>query len=266
MERGKTALSDILEPGRVELLHMDLSSLASVRAGAKEFLERNKGRGLDVLICNAGVMAIPTLTRNTDGFETQFGTNHLAHFLLFNLLKPALLAASTPSFSSRVVMVSSSGHRGGPPRFADYNYEKHPDEYSPFGGYASSKCANVYTANYIDRHYGPQGIHATSLHPGGIWTPLQKHIDPEMLKGWKSHPKVEKIIKRTEQGAATTVWAAVAKQWEGTGGKYLEDCQVAQQIKENATPQDGGHAPHAYNEEGEERLWRDSLGMVGLEA
>ena len=266
MERGKTALSGILKPGRVELLHMDLSSLASVRAGAKQFLEHNKGRGLNVLICNAGVMAIPTCIRTTDGFETQVGTNHLAHFLLFSLLQDTLIKSSTPSFNSRVIMVSSSGHRGGPPRFADYNYEKHLDEYSPFGAYASSKCANVYMANYIDRHYGPKGLHATSLHPGGIWTPLQKHVGPETLEWWKSAPNVDKIIKSTAQGASTTVWAAVSKEWEGTGGKYLEDCQVAPQVKENATPQDIGHAPHAYNPEGEEMLWKDSLGMVGLEA
>jgi NAD(P)-dependent dehydrogenase (short-subunit alcohol dehydrogenase family) len=266
MERGKTALSDILEPGRVELLHMDLSSLASVRAGARDFFERNKGHGLNVLICNAGVMAIPTLTRTTDGFETQFGTNHLAHFLLFNLLKDTLIKSSIPSFNSRVVMVSSSGHRGGPPRFADYNYVKHPDEYSPFGAYASSKCANVYMANYIDRHYGSSGLHATSLHPGGIWTPLQKHVEPETLAGWRSAPNVDMILKSTAQGASTTVWAAVSKEWEGTGGKYLVDCQVAPQTNENATPHDVGHAPHAYNPEGEERQWKDSLGMVGLES
>lgn len=107
---------------------MDLSSLAGVRTGAKEFLERNKGRALNVLICNAGVMTIQTLTRTTDGFETQFGTNHPAHFLLFNLLKDTPIKSSTPSFNSRVVIVSSSGHRGGPPRFADYNYEKNPDD------------------------------------------------------------------------------------------------------------------------------------------
>jgi NAD(P)-dependent dehydrogenase (short-subunit alcohol dehydrogenase family) len=127
MSRGKAALSSILEPGRVELLHMDLSSLASVRSGVKEFLERTQGRGLNVLICNAGVMAISTLTRTSDGFETQFGTNHLAHFLLFSLLKDTPIKSSTPSFNSRVVVVSSSGHRGGAPRFADYNYEKHPE-------------------------------------------------------------------------------------------------------------------------------------------
>jgi NAD(P)-dependent dehydrogenase (short-subunit alcohol dehydrogenase family) len=135
-----------------------------------------------------------------------------------------------------------------------------------FGAYASSKCANVYMANYIDRHYGPHGLHATSLHLGGIWTPLQKHITPETLAGWKSAPGVNNGIKSTEQGAATTVWAAMASEWEGKGGKYLEDCQVAPQIMENATPQDKGHAKHAFNPEGEEQLWKDSKGMVGLGA
>jgi len=170
---------------------MGLSSLASVRAGAKEFLERSKARGLNVLICNAGVMAIPTLTRTTDGFETQFGTNHLAHFLLFNLLKDTLIKPSTPSFNSRVVMVSSFGHRGGLPRFADYSYEQHPDEYSPFGAYASSKGANVYMANYIDWHFGPQGLHATSLHP-------RRHLDA-VAEIYRSRD-AEEVAERAECG------------------------------------------------------------------
>jgi NAD(P)-dependent dehydrogenase (short-subunit alcohol dehydrogenase family) len=193
-------------------------------------------------------------------------TTFLAHFLLFSLLKDTLIKSSTPFFNSRVVMVSSSGHCGGSPRFADYKYEKRPEEYTPFGAYAPSKCANVYMANYIDRHYGPRGLHATSLHPGGIWTPLQKHITPETLAGRKSAPGMDNIIKSTEQGAATAVWAAVASEWEGKGGKYLEDCQVAPQIKEDAMPQDRGHAKHAYNPEGEEQLWKDNEGMVGLGA
>lgn len=121
---AETALASILKPGKVELIEMDLSSLAGIRAGAEQFLARSKQ--LNVLICNAGVMAIPNLTATVDGFETQFGVNHLAHFLLFQLLKDTLLASSSFEFSSRVVAVSSSGHRGGGIRVNDYNYVKRP--------------------------------------------------------------------------------------------------------------------------------------------
>jgi NAD(P)-dependent dehydrogenase (short-subunit alcohol dehydrogenase family) len=264
LERGKTALHAILEPGRVELLYMDLSSLAGVRSGVGEFLSRNKGRGLNVLICNAGVMAIPTVTTTVDGYETQFATNHLAHFLLFNLLKDQLLASSTPGFNSRVVMLSSSGHRGGGIRFDDYSFQSSADSYNQWAAYSQSKTGNIYMANYIDRVFGPKGIHAMSLNPGGIWTPLQKHLNKEWLEGMAANPQVQKTIKSTEQGAATTVWAAVAKELEGKGGKYLENCQVASPVKANPSPGDPGYASHAFDVEKEDRLWKESLGMVGL--
>lgn len=113
--------------------------------------------------------------KTKDGFETQFGTNHVAHFYLFQLLKDLLLASSTPEFRSRVVAVSSYAHRSSPIRFDDYNFEKEP--YNPWKSYGQSKTANVYLANEIERRYGAKGLHATSLHPGGIWTGLQDHLD-----------------------------------------------------------------------------------------
>ncbi|CAM6106341.1 unnamed protein product [Calypogeia fissa] len=257
-------LADILEPGRVELMQMDLTSLASVRHCAEEFLQkaRERNHGLNVLICNAGVMAIQTLTRTADGFEAQFGTNHLGHFLLFNLLKDSLLASSTPEFNSRVVMLSSSGHRIGGIRFHDPNFHEE-NSYTPWSGYAQSKTANIYMSNYIERHFGHEGVHANALMPGGIWTPLQRHLDPSFLAKMKADAETNKIIKSTEQGAATTVWAAVAKELEGKGGHYLEDCQVAELVVD-PKQMDPGFAKHAFDEQAEDRLWVESEKMVGL--
>ena len=162
LEKGKAALSDILEPGRVELIKLDMNSLNSVRACADEFL--SKSQKLNVLINNAGVMRTPE-GRTTDGFETQLGTNHLAHFLLFNLLKPALLAGSSPVFQSRVVNVASTGHRYAEIHFDNINLEN--GIYDPGLAYGQSKLANIYMANEIETRYGSQGIHGLSLHPGG---------------------------------------------------------------------------------------------------
>lgn len=257
--KGQSALSDILKPGHVELLKMDLNSLDSVRSAAEELKRQTKT--LNILINNAGVMATPE-GKTADGFETQFGTNHLAHFLLFQLVKPLLLASSTPQFNSRVVALASSGHRGGGVRFDDYGFEK--EKYAPWAAYGQSKTANIYMANEIDRRYGPKGLHALSLHPGGIMTGLQIHVSDETKKGWTENEEVGKFFKSPAQGAATTVYAALSKEWEGKGGKYLEDCGVAELAGANASMA-LGHAAHAYNEEGEKRLWADSCKFVGVE-
>ena len=257
--KGESALSDILEPGRVELLKIDLNSLDSVRAAVKDFLQRSKT--LNVLINNAGVMATPE-GKTADGFETQFGTNHLAHFLLFQLLKSTLLTSATPEFNSRVVCLSSSGHRGGNVRFDDYNFEK--GGYTPWGAYAQAKTANIYMATEIERRYGARGLHGWSLHPGGIMTGLQIHVSDDIKKGWQRE-EVAKYMKDAAQGAATSVFAALSKDLEGKGGKYLEDCSVSTPVKEGFTPLSEGYAPHAFDEQSEKRLWRDSLKLVGLE-
>lgn len=159
IEKGKTALADLLEPCRCELIKLDLNSLASVRDCAKEFLSRSKT--LNILINNADIMACPE-GRIADGFELQFGTNHLAHFLLFNLLKPTLLASFTPAFNSRVVAVSSTAHRNTQIHFDNLTLA---GEYHSSIAYGQSKIANIYMANEIDRRYGSQGLHALSLHP-----------------------------------------------------------------------------------------------------
>lgn len=257
--KAESALKGILEPGRVELVEMDMESLASVNAAAEDVRKRCNGR-LNVLIGNAGVMAIPELTKTKDGFETQFSVNHLAHFLLFNRLKDLLLKSSTPEFNSRVVMLSSSGHRASGIKVGDYGFEKPENEYSAFIAYGQSKTANIYMANEIERRYGARGLHANSLNPGGIHTGLQAYIPDDVQVHWWKWPG----CKSLEQGAATTVVAAVAKDWEGVGGKFLEDCQEAEKCTE-MVPTAPGYVPHAFDEALEKQLWADSLKMVGLE-
>ena len=255
--KGEKALEGILEPGRVELLTLDLNSLESVRACAKDFLSKSKQ--LNILINNAGIMATPSLEKTADGFEGQFGTNHLAHFLLFQLLKPALLASTTPEFNSRVVILSSMGHRQAGIQFGNYDFEK--GDYNAWNAYGQSKTANIYMANEIDRRYEGKGLHALSLHPGGIATGLQIHMPKERLEAYSKDEKMRAYMKSPAQGAATTVYAAASKEWEGRGGKYLEDCDEAGLNKGGME----GHAAWTYDEEAEKMLWADSCKMVGVE-
>ncbi|KAA8566954.1 hypothetical protein MFRU_007g01190 [Monilinia fructicola] len=263
---AETALADILEPGRVEILEMDLSSLAGVRLGVERFLR--KSSKLNVLVCNAGVMALQKYTTTVDGFETQFGVNHVAHFLLFQLLKDTLLSSALPSFNSRVVVVSSSSHRGGGIRLDDYNYTKRPQEYDLWGSYSQSKTANIYMANEIDRLYGSRGLHATSLTPGAMQSGIQRHLNPKEVADYAATERVKKTMKSLEQGAATTVLASIGKELEGNGGVYLENCEVAglypSDREYDHIPDVPGYAKHAFDEEKEHKLWLDSLRMVGV--
>ena len=255
VRKCEEACKSFLEPGRVELLEMDNNSLDSVRTAARAFLA--KSDKLNVLVNNAGIMAAPYM-KTADGFESQFGTNHLAHFLFFILLKDTLLASSTQGFNSRVVNVSSSGHMAGEVQFGDYNFEK--TDYTPFAGYGQSKTANIYMANEIENQYGSKGLHGLSLHPGGIWSGLQKFIPPETIAQWKSRPNVENILKSTEQGAAITVLAAVGKEYEGKGRLYLENSGIAGPTEDGNV----GYLSYAFDKEKEARLWTDSLKMVGV--
>lgn len=201
-----------------------------------------------------------------DGFEQHFGINHLGHFALFHHLKDALLASSTPEFNSRVVALSAAGHRQSRIRFDDYNFDIRPDEYQPLLGYAQSKIANVYMANEIERRFGGQGLHATAVNPGLIpGTGLNKKTPPEQLaQVWKM-PALRSLLKSAEQGAATTVWAAVGKEWEGQGGKFLENVQVSPPADESKGLLSMGYAEYAYDVDAAKRLWEDSLSMIGLE-
>ena len=258
--KGESALADILQPGRVELVKMDLDSLESVREAAKEVL--SKTQTLNIVINNAGIMATPSLVKTADGFESQLGTNHLAHFLLFQLLKPTLLSSSTPSMNSRVINLSSSGHRAGPVQIGNYNFEK--GDYSPWAAYGSSKTANIYMANEIERRYGSKGLHGLSVMPGGIRTGLQEHVPDSVKASWDTVEEVKNYMKSPAQGAATSVYAALSKEWEGRGGRYMEDCAEAPPVAPMGGATATGYAPHAYDEDAAKQLWVDSCQMVGV--
>lgn len=190
--------------------------------------------------------------------------SHLAHFLLFSLLKPTLLASSTPDFPSRYVSVSSFGHRSGPVRFDD-NFDFTKEDYNPWASYGQAKTANIYLANEIERRYGAEGLHATSLHPGGIWTGLQVHVEGMQEMG--KDPKVAAYMKDVEQGAATSIYAALSEEWKNKGGKYLSDCVEQPKFSHGDEPMfvgDDGYADWAYDKEAEGRLWRESAKLVGL--
>jgi NAD(P)-dependent dehydrogenase (short-subunit alcohol dehydrogenase family) len=199
-----------------------------------------------------------------DGFETQFATNYLSHFLLFQLLEPTLLASSTPEYNSRVVMVSSESHRQGEIRFEDYTFK---EGYHPMKAYGQSKTANIYMANTIDRRLGAKGLHALSLHPGAIKSDLIQHVRKLAEPMWNI-PAVKAREKTAAQGAATSVYAAISKEWEGKGGRYLSNCMEMGPFQgtEGITVMDEGYAPWAYDQAKQDKLWADSLKMVGIEA
>ncbi|KAI9147110.1 Oxidoreductase calI [Paramyrothecium foliicola] len=246
------------KPGKVDVVKLELDSLDSVRNAARDFLEKSKNR-LNVLINNAGIMACPK-DETKDGFERQFGTNHLGHFLLFQLVKDALLASATPSFNSRVISVASAAHRRGKINFDDLNFEK--TEYTPLGAYDQSKLANILFANEVDRRYKSQGLRALSLHPGGILTPLTRYLPT--IEDIKADEKLYATLKDPAQGAATTVWAAIAKEWEGKGGVYLDEVAEGWLSPSDALYYHGGYAPQAFDPPTEEKLWEVSINLTGL--
>ncbi|KAF2093504.1 putative short-chain dehydrogenase [Rhizodiscina lignyota] len=266
-EKTQKVVDEIMEKAgkngqQIELIEMDNESLESVRKAAQEFL--SKSDKLNILIANAGVMATPE-GRTKDGFETQFGTNHLAHFLLFQLLKDTILKSATPEFPSRVVAVSSMGHRAGGIRFDNLNFDPQGSgAYNEWSAYGQSKTANIYFASYIHRHYGAQNLHAMALHPGGISTGLQVHVPEALRSVWEQNDEIRKGMKSVEQGAATTVWGAVAKVLQGKGRLWLENCQTCGPQPEVPGNFDIGFAPHAFDEEAEDRLWEVSNSLVGL--
>lgn len=256
LEKAKTALGDIATSDRIHLLELDLNSLASVRKCADAFLARSTN--LNILIANAGVMATPE-GRTADGFETQFGTNHLAHFLLIQYLLPTMLSSSSAAFHSRIVILSSSGHRHGGINFSNLNFE---GGYHAWMAYAQSKTANLYTAVELERRFGGKGLHAWAVHPGIVPTSLTQHMDQETLEQWGQDPNLGKAMKSVEQGAATSVWAAAAKALEGRGGLYLENCQVSTPAKAQPQEYEPGHGAHAYDKEQAGTLWEKSLELV----
>lgn len=259
VSKAKSALADFYDPQRMEIVEMDQANLSSVRQAASAILAKTSK--VHLLVNNAGIMAIPDLRFTADGHELQFGTNHLAHFLFFKLLQPALLAAGSEALPSRVVILSSPGHNIHGLNGSD-NYNFQNSDYNPFTAYGQSKTANIYMSNEIERRFASRHLHSTSIHPGIIATGLAQHMPPDAFKGMEH---LYPVMKSVEQGAATTVLAAVGKCWKHQGGKYLVNCDVAPpHTDQDDAFTSSGFAQHAYDEEKAARLWEDSLVLVGL--
>lgn len=248
---------DAANGGGLELVELDLASLASVRACADALLA--DGRLFDLVIANAGVMATP-FGKTADGFETQFGTNHLGHFVLINRI------ASLMKTGSRLVNLSSSGHRFSDVDLDDPNFDTTP--YSEFGAYGRSKTANVLFAVEFDRRHQGRGVHATAVHPGGIQTELGRYMTDEIRDGLIASINANQPAgapafswKTIPQGAATSVWAGVVADAEAVAGRFCEDCHVAE-ITEGAEIRSGVRA-YALDPERAKALWAKSEEMVG---
>ncbi len=246
-------------PGEIEIAVMDLADLSSVRRFADAYAET--GRALDLLINNAGIMACP-LARVGPGWESQFAINHLGHFELTRRLLPALERAAAP----RVVALSSTAHILSDVHWDDPHFEQH--DYDKWQAYGQAKTADALFALGLDLRHRERGLRAFSVHPGGIFTPLQRHLtDEEMAAlGWKNPDgtipeRVQAMFKTPEQGAATTVWAATSPHLEGRGGVYCEDCDIARLA--TADSQRYEHVrTWACDEAGAERLWSMSEAMI----
>jgi NAD(P)-dependent dehydrogenase (short-subunit alcohol dehydrogenase family) len=248
--------------GSFELIALDLGSLASVRACADQLL--TKGEPFDVVIANAGVMATP-FGHTADGFETQFGTNHLGHFVLVNRIAPLLRAGG------RLINLSSAGHRYSSVDLDDPNFERTP--YEPFVAYGRSKTANILFAVAFDKRHRERGVRAAAVHPGGIQTELARHVDPSRIQ-----QMVEEISRKLAaegrpsfqwktipQGAATSVWAGMVAPADEIGGRYCENCHVAQVVPENVTISaiSEGVRAYALDPNTAEALWKMSEELVG---
>ncbi len=246
-------------PGEIEIAAMDLGDLASVRSFADRYLETE--RPLHILINNAGIMATP-LTRVGKGWESQFGTNHLGHMALALKLAPALQAAE----GSRIVALSSTGHVRSDVIWDDPHYTSRP--YDKWEAYGQAKSANALFALGVDLLGREVGVRAFSVHPGGIFTPLQRHLtDEEMAAlGWKNAdgtipPAVQAMFKTPEQGASTTVWAATSPSLAGKGGVYCENCDIAPMAGESSQRWEHARAWIA-DDARAERLWAMSDKML----
>jgi NAD(P)-dependent dehydrogenase (short-subunit alcohol dehydrogenase family) len=248
--------------GSLELVELDLSSLASVRACADALRARDEP--FDLVIANAGVMATP-FGHTADGFETQFGTNHLGHFLLVNRIAPLMRPGA------RLVSLSSSGHRFSDVDLDDPNFERMP--YEPFVGYGRSKTANILFAVEFDRRHRSRGIRATAVHPGGIQTELGRHLHPGWIPGMidqmnrdlAAEGKPPFQFKTIPQGAATSVWAGVVAGADEVGGRYCENCHVGVIVPDDRkfSAISEGVRGYALDPERAEALWAKSEQMVG---
>ena len=255
IDAGERVAADI--DGDVRVAPLELTDLDSVHA----FAESWEG-SLDVLINNAGVMAIEQCELTESGLEKQFATNHVGHFALAVGLHGALAAAE---HGARIVSVSSRGHLASPVVFEDINFEQR--EYTPFGAYGQSKTANVLFAVGATDRWSEDGIFANALMPGGIATPLQRHL-PE---GWIEERLRQAedagnpiTLKSPEQGAATSVLLAASPLLKGAGGRYFEDCNEAPVLEPGQEQgAEAGVAAYALDRGDADRLWELTLSLIG---
>jgi NAD(P)-dependent dehydrogenase (short-subunit alcohol dehydrogenase family) len=248
--------------GGFELIELDLASFKSVRACADELLAKKEP--LDVVIANAGVMATP-FGKTVDGFETQFGTNHLGHFLFVNRIAPLIRKGG------RLVNLSSAGHRFSNVDLDDANFERTP--YDPFISYGRSKTANILFAVAFDQRHSSRGVRAAAVHPGVIHTELARYVEPARIQalidqmsqelGAEGKPAFQ--WKTIPQGAATSVWAGVVAPADEIGGRYCENCHVGQLVGESVTISGVSEGVRAYalDPKTAEALWKKSEQLVG---
>jgi NAD(P)-dependent dehydrogenase (short-subunit alcohol dehydrogenase family) len=252
--------AQIANKASFDLIELDLASLKSVRACADALIA--DGRSFDVVIANAGVMRTP-FGYTEDGFETQFGTNHLGHFVFVNRI------ASLIAPGGRLVNVSSSGHRYSDVDLDDPNFEHTP--YDPMVAYGRSKTANILFAVEFDRRHKSRGVRATAIHPGGIKTELGRHMPSDELDKLVAQINAQLAAsgeppfqwKTIPQGAATSVWAGLVAAGEDVGGRYCENCQVSKITEGVIGPTSAGVRPYALNSEHAKALWTRSEEMVG---
>jgi NAD(P)-dependent dehydrogenase (short-subunit alcohol dehydrogenase family) len=248
--------------GNFELVELDLASLKSVRACADQLVA--KGEPFDVIIANAGVMATP-FGHTADGFETQFGTNHLGHFVLVNRI------ASLMGAGSRLINLSSSGHRFSNVDLEDPGFQRTP--YEPFVAYGRSKTANILFAVGFDERGRERGVRASAVHPGGIQTELGRHLNQDQLqsmveqmnKQLAAEGKAPFQWKTIPQGAATSVWAGVVAPADQVGGQYCENCHVGHVVADDViiSAISEGVRGYALDPRNAAALWKKSEEMVG---
>lgn len=238
----------------LETIICDLGSLGSVRTCGTEANARFEK--IDLLINNAGVMACP-MGHTADGFETQFGTNHLGHFALTKHLMQLVEAGQ----DKRIVNLSSRGHHFAPVDFDDPHFERR--EYDPWISYGQAKTANIVFSVGLEQRFSERGIHAYAVHPGGIQTNLGRHLTEEMIAALMdrvTRGSGEFDWKTIPQGAATQCWVATADELAGTGGVYCEDCHVAEMDDASSA---GGVRSYALDPANADRLWALSEELTG---
>ena len=267
LDKAKTATVQVRKDassngGSFKLVELDLANLESVRACADGLLA--KDQPFDVVIANAGVMATP-LGHTVDGFETQFGTNHLGHFVLVNRI------ASLIHSGGRLINLSSAGHRYSNVDLQDPNFERAP--YEPFVAYGRSKTANILFAVAFDKRHRGRGVRAAAVHPGGIQTELGRYSDPSRIQ--KLVEQINEQLaaegkgpfqwKTVPQGAATSVWAGVVASADEIGGQYCENCHVGKIVPDDAPISviSEGVRAYALDAKNAEALWKKSEELVG---